>query len=73
MAMTSRKPSKPWRVSAPVAGTMADVTVDHRSERAAYKHVRALLDIGARVTVHHWEEGRWCLYERLAPDGSDLR
>lgn len=68
MVMTSRKPSKPWRVEAYAPELVAKT---FRGQSAAYEHVQAHLADGWRASVWHWEEGRWCLYERLEPDGSD--
>jgi len=61
--MTTTKPAKPWRV---ITG---GVTTDYSSERKAYDALNALAAIGTaaigvKVTVHHWENGRWALYER---------
>jgi hypothetical protein len=62
--MTSSKtPSKPWRVI-----TDANAA-DYSSERKAYDALNALARIGTaaigvKVTVRHWEHGRWALYER---------
>ena len=58
-----KKPSKPWRL---ITG---GVTTDHTSESKAYDHLNTLAAIGTaalglRITVHHWEDGQWVLYER---------
>ena len=60
---TPKPPSKKWRV------ITAASTTDDTSEQKAYAELNALARIGTaaigvRVTVHHWENGRWCLYER---------
>ena len=57
------KPSKRWRVET-CAGPQ-----DYTSERKAYDAINAIAAIGAaaigvKVTVHHWEDGLWVLYER---------
>ena len=64
--MTTSKPKTPsrrWRV------VTADSTVDYTSEKKAYGAVNSLAAIGTaalglRITVYHWEDGRWGLYER---------
>jgi hypothetical protein len=58
-----RKPAKPWRAIA--GGVPADFT----SEKKTYDHINHLASIGGaslglRITVEHWEDGRWVLYER---------
>ena len=58
-----KKPSKPWRVITS-AGPQ-----DYTSERKAYDALNAIAAIGTaaigvKVTIQHWENGRWGLYER---------
>ena len=58
-----KKPSKPWRV---IAGGVA---TDHTSEKKTCERLNNLAAIGTaalglRITVEHWEDGRWILYER---------
>ena len=63
--MSSKTPSKRWRV------TYLYAAIDHRSERAAYDAVNELAgnvtpaELGKQATIHHWEDGRWVLYERV--------
>ena len=57
-------PAKRWRV------TTSGSSDDYTSERKAYDRVNAFAAIGTaaiglRVTVHHFEDGRWVLYERV--------
>jgi hypothetical protein len=59
---TDRPPSKRWRVHG-----ARGISTDHRSERAAYEAAKSILATGARITIHHWENGSWRLYERIDP------
>lgn len=64
----ARRPRKPWRVT--VTGPDVRTESDHTSERAAYQFMHAALGGGSPATkasVHHWEDGRWQLYETLTP------
>lgn len=63
--MTPKTPSRRWRIATAVSA------VDLRSEREAYDALndlaadKTIAGPGTRVTVHHWENGRWVLYERV--------
>ncbi len=61
--MSDKQPSKRWRV---ITG---GVVTPYTSEAKAYEHINNLAAIGTaalglRITVEHWEGGRWVLYER---------
>ena len=61
--MTPKTPSKRWRL---IAG---GVDTDYTSEKKAYDRLNNLAAtgtaaLGLRITVHHWEDGQWRLYER---------
>lgn len=65
MEMTSRKPSKPWRVKAR-AGDLD--TKDFRGQNAAYDYAHTLLNQGLRVRIQRWEAGFWGEYVSLDPE-----
>jgi hypothetical protein len=67
--MTTNTPSKRWRVITDSA--TGGSSVDYRSRQAAYDATLDLaaspgtvVSIGDPITVKHWEDGRWVLYER---------
>jgi len=55
-------PYKRWSVA--VEGKPG---VPFRGQSAAYEYVRQLGVYGDVITVHHWEDGGWRLYERCEP------
>jgi hypothetical protein len=57
-----RKPSKPWRVHG-----RGGASTDYRGQRAAYEAVASVTAAGAKVTVYHWEDGRWRRYDEIEP------
>lgn len=58
----TRKPSKPWRVTA------ADgVSADYTSEPKAYATVRQVIAATGSATVWHWEGSRWILWDDCPP------
>jgi len=61
--MADKAPAKRWRL---IAGGVA---TDYTSESKAYGHLNNLAAtgtaaLGLRITIQHWENGRWGLYER---------
>lgn len=64
--MGTRGPSKKWRVM-----WQGGNSRDHRSQPAAYEQVRSLNERKIRVTVFHWRDGGWQLWERCNPIGKD--
>ena len=63
MTTIAKRPSKPWRVC-----WKGPNSADYRSQNAAYDAVASITRIpGLGADVHHWENGSWRLYERIAP------
>lgn len=62
-AKATRPPSNRWRIS----GVRGAGNLHYRSERAAYDAVEIFVAGGEKVTVYHWEDGSWKLYERIDP------
>jgi hypothetical protein len=63
-AKRARPPSKPWRVYG-----ARGISVDYRSQRAAYEAVKSITNAGVTARVWHWEDGRWVLFEKIAASG----
>jgi hypothetical protein len=68
--MPPKTPSKRWRVETNSA--TGPSSVDYGSERKAYDAIIGLatspgtvVNVGDRITVHHWERGQWVLWERI--------
>jgi hypothetical protein len=57
-----RPPAKKWRVY----GARA-ISVDYRSQRAAYEAVGVVTRAGNAARVHHWQDGSWVLHEHVEP------
>lgn len=57
-------PAKKWRVYG-----ARGISIDFRSQRAAYEDVKAIVAGGVAAKVYHWEGGAWQLYERIQPPG----
>lgn len=67
--MTTRKPSKPWRVT--VTGPEVTAPVSFTSEAKTYDFVRARLTSDGpadSAKVDHWENGQWWWYESVTAD-----
>lgn len=67
--MTTRKPSKPWRVT--VTGPEVKATSSFTSEAKAYTFIRASLSEGSpadAAKVEQWEGGRWWHFETVTAD-----
>ena len=56
--MSGTRPAKPWRVYG-----RGPVSVDHRTQRAAYEQVQTQTRLGVKSKVYHFEDGSWRLYE----------
>jgi hypothetical protein len=60
--MTTRPPSKPWRVYG-----ARGLSADYGSQRAAYDAVASITSAGVTAKVFHWVSGTWVIYEICEP------
>jgi hypothetical protein len=62
--MSTRPPSKPWRVTWPSVVDPAGHSEDHTSKAAVYHAVASITrHPQLKATVWHWVSGTWVLYE----------
>ncbi|WP_329142898.1 hypothetical protein OIU91_04410 [Streptomyces sp. NBC_01456] len=70
--VTTRKPSKPWRVTLTGPGVEVEVEVtSFTSEAKTYAFVLATLGADSPTTsakIDHWEGGRWWWFETVTAD-----
>ena len=67
--MTTRKPSKPWRVT--VTGSEVTATSSFTSEAKTYAFIRAALggdSAASTAKVEQWEGGRWWHFETVTAE-----
>lgn len=67
--MTTKKPSKPWRVT--VTGPEVEAKSSFTSEAKTFAFVRTCLGDGSpadTAKVEQWEGGRWWHFETVTAD-----